>query len=489
MTSLITRQEAKAKGERYYFTGQPCPRGHLAPRFTSVGTCTACGREKAMEKYVHTTNRRRTYSDAEGFIAAAVKAHEGRYSYGDVVYTNAHTKVAITCPTHGAFFQTPTNHVQGKGCPRCSAEAFGERSKITLEDFVERARLVWKDRWDYTNTVYTGARSLLTITCPLHGAFQQTQSNHLGGKIGCTKCNHMQSKGEDAVSSFISRFGEVRRRDRTVLRPRELDIYLPNQKMAVEYCGEYWHSLGDKDSVREKSGAHHQKYLDCKALGIRLFTIYESEWLERNYAIRRLLRNALGKSKGKLMARKCDLRKVPLPEARAFYERYHPQGGDGNGDHYGLYWRGKLVACMRFTHGANDRGTAKERVWTLTRYATRITVAGAASRLFKAFVDEYKPSEVKSFSDNRYFEGGMYETLGFVLEEETGPDYQVWSPKLGLRPKSHYQRRALPKRLEEHGVTEPFDPETDTRSEAEMTFLMKCRRLYDAGKRRWVWRP
>jgi hypothetical protein len=174
-------------------------------------------------------------------------------------------------------------------------------------------------------------------------------------------------------------------------------------------------------------------------------------------------------------------------EARTFYERYHPQGGDGSGEHYGLYWNSKLVACMRFTFGANDRGENKSRLWTLTRYATRITVAGAASRLFKAFVEEHKPTEVKSFSDNRYFEGGMYAQLGFALEEETGPDYQVWSPKLGLRPKSHYQRRNLPKRLQEHGISEEFNPETDQRSEAEMTFLMGCRRLYDCGKKRWVW--
>ena len=81
----------------------------------------------------------------------------------------------------------------------------------------------------------------------------------------------------------------------------------------------------------------------------------------------------------------------------------------------------------------------------------------------------------------------MYEQLGFVLEEETGPDYMVWSPKLGLRPKSHYQRRLLAKRLQENGVEESFDHETDPRTEAEMTYLMGGRRLYDCGKKRWVW--
>jgi len=137
--------------------------------------------------------------------------------------------------------------------------------------------------------------------------------------------------------------------------------------------------------------------------------------------------------------------------AKDFYEKYHPQGGAGNGIHYGLYWKNKLVACMRFTYGANDRGAgAATRVWTLSRYATRTTISGGASKLFKAFIQEHNPVEVKSFSDNRYFSGAMYTQLGFDLIEETPPDYQVWSPKIGVKPKSHYQRRHIAQRLKDH---------------------------------------
>lgn len=486
MTPFTTRAAAAQAGSKHYFTGKPCSRGHVAQRFTSIGSCIECVRENAMRNYVHTTSRRRSYSDLAGFIAASVDVHNGRYTYEQSIYTGSHNKLAITCPTHGVFYQSPTNHVQGKGCPRCSAEEFGLRSRSSLDVFLQRAATVWVDRWDYSKTVYTGARDLLDITCPVHGDFQQTQSNHLGGKIGCTKCNHMQSKGEDAVFNYLQMFTTARRRDRQLLRPRELDVYMPDVKLALEYCGEFWHSLGNAEDVKTKKDKHHEKYLACKALGIRLFTVYESEWMQRGYALRRLFRNALGKGRGKLMARKCEMRKVVLEDARTFYERYHPQGGAGTGEHYGLYWKGKLVACMRFTFGANDRG-GSTRVWTLTRYATRITVAGAASKLFKAFIKEHSPAEVKSFSDNRYFEGGMYEQLGFRMDEETVPDYQIWSPKLGLRPKTHYQRRSLPQRLRDHGVADNFDPDTDPRSEAEMTFLMGCRRLYDCGKKRWTW--
>jgi hypothetical protein len=277
-------------------------------------------------------------------------------------------------------------------------------------------------------------------------------------------------------------------RDRTILKPKEIDIYLPEHKIAVEYCGMYWHSFGDTKAEKEGKHKHLEKYISCKEKGIRLITVYETEWEQRSTAIRRLLRNIVGKSRGKLMARKCQLGTPTTQEAADFYERYHPQGGTGSGDHYGLYWRGKLVACMRFSFGSNDRGVgAKNRVWTLARYATRVNVAGGASRLFRAFITEHKPLQVKSFSDNRYFDGGMYSTLGFALDEEIAPDYQVWSKKTGVRPKSHYQRGGLQKRLDEHGVDETFDAGTDTRTEAEMTYLMGARRIYDCGKKRWLW--
>jgi hypothetical protein len=298
----------------------------------------------------------------------------------------------------------------------------------------------------------------------------------------------MKSAPEDAVAAYLSQFTTVVRRDRTLIGPKELDIYLPEHNLAVEFCGMYWHSHGDKDDERKNKLRHAEKHRLCEAQGIRLITLYETEWAERTATIKRMLRNAVGKTRGRLMARKCELRKPTVQESREFYEKFHPQGGGGSGDHYGLYHKGKLVACMRFSFGNNDRGAgAKVRQWTLSRYATRLAVAGAASRLFKAFVKEHDPSEVKSFSDNRLFGGGMYAQLGFEKEADVVADYQVWSPKLGLRPKPHYQRRVLPTRLKDHGILEVFDPATDKRTEGEMTYLMGARRIFDCGKKRWVW--
>lgn len=483
-----TRSEALRLGSKHYFTGKACTHGHLAPRFTSIGKCMECARISAMQQHVHTTNKRRAYDDLESFVQAAQAKH-GQYTYENAVYQGAHTLLQITCKKHGAFMQSPTNHIQGKGCPLCANESTGAQQTKPLEKFLSDARAIWGDAFDYSQGVYLGARRQFSIRCVEHNILvSQTPNNHLGGRNPCPKCNHTRSKGEEQVFNFLSNLVPAVSRDRTKLRPKELDIYLPEQKLAIEYCGEYHHCTKNKEDEKANRRKHIEKHQACAEQGIRLITLWESEWKERNYAIRRLLRNAVGKSKGKLMARKCELRKATTAEAKAFYDRYHPQGGSGNGEHYALFWKGKMVACMRFVLGANDRGAAaKNRVWTLGRYATRITVAGAASRLFQAFLKEHNPPEVKSFSDNRMFSGAMYEQLGFRLEQDVGEDYVVWSPKIGIRPKPHYQRRVLPKRLEEHGIEDSFDPATDTRTEADMTYLMGCGRLYDCGKKRWVW--
>lgn len=461
-------------------TFKQTPNAHISQK----QGCPACAR---------ITQKQSLAAPLQHVLDRFAATHGTRYDYSQVVYKGMHTKVAIGCRAHGIFLQAPQSHIKGRGCPSCAIatqQAHNTRRNAEItENFEALARKKHGDTFDYTLTTYTHNQQEIALQCRLHGRIlTQTARDHLDGYNPCPQCNHMKSKGEAEVFDFMTNLTCAEARNRTIVKPKELDIYLPDHKLAIEYCGEFWHSTGNKEDERKKRKNHIEKYKLCREQGVRLITLWESEWEEHNYAVRRLLRNAVGKSKGKLMARKCELRKATNAEARVFYDRYHPQGGAGSGEHYALFWKGKMVACMRFVLGANDRGAgAANRVWTLGRYATRITVAGAASRLFKAFVQEYNPPVVKSFSDNRFFEGGMYEQLGFVLEAEVTEDYQVWSPKIGMRPKSHYQRRQLPKRLQEHGSSEVFDPEIDPRTEAEMTYLMGARRLYDCGKKRWLW--
>jgi very-short-patch-repair endonuclease len=456
--------------------------GTMAAKYILQGKgCVLCYREGLS---------RRPRITQKKTLARFVEVHGDTYDYSRVQYRGQQVPVEILCKRHGSFFQKPEFHWTGSGCPQCYHEDVrGASQRLNTADFVDRASKYLPPYFDFSLCDYKNSNTPVTVRCTQHNlSFSAPPRGLMAGENPCPRCNHMKSSAEDQVARFLSTLTTVVQRDRTIIGPKELDIYMPEHKLAVEYCGMYWHSHGDKDDERKNKLKHAEKHRLCTEQGIRLITLYESEWLERPATIRRLLRNAVGKTRGKLMARKCSVGRPSPQEARAFYEKYHPQGGNGHGEHFGLYHKGKLVACMRFNYGANDRGAgAKVRQWTLSRYATRLSVAGAASRLFKAFVAEYSPAQVKSFSDNRFFGGQMYEQLGFVLEEEVAPDYQVWSSRIGLRPKPHYQRRVLQKRLEEHGSSEVFDADTDQRTEAEITYLMGARRIYDCGKKRWVW--
>lgn len=457
--------------------------------------CPKCGDQ------IRRMKRRASQSDV---VKSAIERHGGRYTYDRAIYVNSSTKFIVTCPDHGDFLTAPNNHISGgKGCPVCGAAKRGQRltcpkdiarriaeAKISqhAEKFVAQAREVHGDLYDYSDAVYMGRRKPITIICKAHGPFQQAPGHHLGREHGCPECSHHRSKGEAGIAKFVSIFGIQSVRDRSVIGPKELDVYLPDKALAIEYCGEYWHGCSNPEEERATKNRHLDKHRACEEKGIRLLTIYESEWLARPAPIKRLIRNAMGKGRGRVMARKCELRQVGHEEAARFFESYHPQGGGGYGEHYGLYLRTKLVACMRFTMGGNDRGAHAEREWTLSRYATRIGVTGGASRLFTAFLNARDPESVKSFSDSRYFAGGMYTSLGFVMESESAPDYQVYHPKTGLLPKTSWQRRNIPARIRDVGGKQTFDPQTDPRSERDMTYLLGAQRIFDCGKKRWRWR-
>ena len=104
------------------------------------------------------------------------------YDYSKVVFKGVHTKVTIICPKHGEFKQTPHQHMIGSGCQKCVPNY-----KKTTADFIERARKVHGDKYDYSMVEYVNSASQLTITCRVHGDFTQKASDHLQG-CGCQKC-------------------------------------------------------------------------------------------------------------------------------------------------------------------------------------------------------------------------------------------------------------------------------------------------------------
>lgn len=121
----------------------------------------------------------------EEFIKKAKEKHGDKYDYSKVDYKNAKEKVCIICKEdgHGEFYQSPGHHLSGCGCPRC----YGRIN--TVEEFVEKAKKVHGDRYDYSKVVYKNNSAKVCIICKKegHGEFYQRANHHLSG-IGCPRC-------------------------------------------------------------------------------------------------------------------------------------------------------------------------------------------------------------------------------------------------------------------------------------------------------------
>lgn len=119
----------------------------------------------------------------EEFVARVCKLHGDKYDYSKAVYRGKDEKVCIICPEHGEFWQTPHNHWNGQNCPLCAIK----KKASSTEAFIERAKKVHGDKYDYSKVEYVDAKTKVCIICPIHGEFWQRPDIHLRGSV-CRRC-------------------------------------------------------------------------------------------------------------------------------------------------------------------------------------------------------------------------------------------------------------------------------------------------------------
>ena len=167
----------------------------------------------------------------EEFITKAKAVHGDRYDYSKVKYINNQTKVCIICPIHGDFIQRPLDHIQGSGCPECGKVKNVESRRKTTDHFIDEARKVHGDKYDYSNVNYESMSKKVCIICKEHGEFWQTPYTHLNGH-GCSKCaykgnrqRHYYSQDEIIVK-IKSLFGERYSFEKVVYKAMKVPIIL-----------------------------------------------------------------------------------------------------------------------------------------------------------------------------------------------------------------------------------------------------------------------
>ena len=379
------------------------PKDHLSGK-----GCPTCGRERSNEDI-----KSRMMLSKDEFIKRANEVHGDRYDYSLVDYKDTRTKVEIVCTEHGSFFQSPNKHMQGRGCKVCGRERTIEHNFLTLNDFIQKARNVHGDKYDYSSSVYTGADNKLEIICEKHGKFFQTPHNHLKG-TNCPSCGASISKPEIKLKDFIRSFykGEIITNSKNIIPPMELDIYIPSLNLAIEFNGGYWHSEKFKDR-----NYHLLKYNLCKEKNIRLISIWEWEILKDKTKIENFIKNLILKKK-KLFARKLKIKEVDVKSQREFLEYNHLQGYVPCTYALGLYQGDELIQLMTLRVKSK-----KNKLYEIGRLATKtgFTVIGGTKRLFKYLLSLVDFEIIISYNNMDKFTGDTYESLGMSFESTSIP--------------------------------------------------------------------
>ena len=199
-------------------------------------------------------------------------------------YVNQHTKLKMVC-VNGHTFETSYRILKNGKCPQCSL------TKPMSVDGMKR--LIGDEPYEvvdrFKRTTKTSARYAYTIKCSSGHHFTSYPNEWRKGHR-CQRCVSVQgsSKAEKEIAEFVRSLGaEVKCNDRVLINPYEIDI-LTSNKMAVEYCGIYWHS----DKVIDK-WYHIQKLERCLRANTRLLTIFEYEWLGGQESVKEFIRQAL----------------------------------------------------------------------------------------------------------------------------------------------------------------------------------------------------
>ena len=281
----------------------------------------------------------------------------------------------------------------------------------------------------------------------------------------CPFCYPIKKSGkEQIITDFINNLGfNVIRNDRKIIAPYELDIVIPEKKIAIEFNGIYFHS----ESILHNPFYHLMKTELCEFKGYRLIHIFEHEWDFQQKIIKEKLKAMLGVEQEKVYARKCIVKEISVKEKNEFLNKYHIQGEDKSKIKLGLFYNNELAAVMTFGKPRFNQNYNYE----LIRYATSKHVLGGAGKLLSYFRKHY-PGSIITYADRRFSNGNMYEKLGFTKLKNTEPNYW-WIRNNEILSRYQTQKHNLKDILKEN-----FDP---NKTEIENMIDNGYYQIFDCG--------
>lgn len=224
---------------------------------------------------------------------------------------------------------------------------------------------------------------------------------------------------EDNMYSYLKEIyiGEVLKSYKIAGR-KEVDVYIPELKLAIEFNGLYWHGENKKSK-----NYHIDKTKLCESLGIDLIHIWEDDWIYKEEIVKSLLKNRLKQISNKIYARECEVKVINDTNlVNGFLDKNHIQGKCNSKIRIGLYHNNILVSLMTF---GNNRFSKEVGSCELLRFCSLLNtnIIGGASKLFKYFLKNYNYNTIISYADVASFKGQLYETLGFKYVHLSKPNY------------------------------------------------------------------
>lgn len=253
-----------------------------------------------------------------------------------------------------------------------------------------------------------------------------------------------KSKGELEVKQYLQQLAPDTQSVKYKFDDKifEIDCISPNNKFAIEYCGEYWHSDQHKPPIY-----HQHKYQWCKKQNINLMTIFEHEWLLKNTLLKSMIRNRLQLSATKIHGRSCSIMYIPKITAKIFHDTNHINGGlNTSMVDIGLFDKhNQLVSCASFSKSRFN----KKYQYELLRFSTKqdTVVVGGFSKILSDFVATVNPTNIVSYCDLRFGSGDVYRRSGFDYVGTTRPNYWYYYKNSGptgkFESRLKYQKHKL----------------------------------------------
>ena len=302
------------------------------------------------------------------------------------------------------------------------------------------------------------------------GCKQPFTSNLLDKLPKCPVCYPIgniggQSKIEKDVLGEIRKFytGEIIENSREIISPKELDLYFPELKFAIEINGLYWHS-----DLHVEKNYHYEKYVACTSAGIKLLMITDEEWQNKRSVVISMIRHRLHQLTTKVHARQCTVSPITVQQSREFLACNHLHGFSPASVHLGLFFNQQLVSVL--TLSKQNRFDRKNQSFEIIRFALSCSVTGAMGKFIKYIQREYHDCQrIITYADLRYGPGQVYLLNGFKFVKNSKPGYWYF-----INNQLYHRLSWTKKRLVDLGYPA-------SKTEFEIMDDLKALRIYDCG--------